>query len=388
MPHPTPTFPPYPLPAAVLQPARLAWPDATAPVGDDPHRLDLQVHRPGPRPCPCPSEPAAAAPQLLGPLPAMAELWRAPRPVRRGIDGPLRWACDGDWLHARVHIDEAGEPDGLIGASRRAYATLFALMAHHGLTQPARFWNYLAEINAETDSPQGRLERYRQFNIGRQQAFATAGQAACDGAPAACALGTEAGALSVALLAGRIAPRPIENPRQVSAYRYPSDYGPVSPTFSRAAELRLSPGHSLLFVSGTASIVGHASMHLGDVAEQTREALRNIDVLLAQVETGPVARPQSESGLAVLRATLDLTVYLRTASDLSPVRSIIAGWLRQGAGTPGQRAAAQAALDRCLWLRADVCRAELLVEIEAQAAFGPAVIPATPEPDHPHGASA
>ncbi|MGY0193456.1 chorismate transformation enzyme, FkbO/Hyg5 family [Leptothrix sp. BB-4] len=311
-----------------------------------------------------------AAPDALRPAGPAAEPWWTARPLNRGErhDGSarLRWACDGDWLLAHIGVDEAAHPDGLVGAARHAYATLFALMAQHGLTEPARFWNYLADINVETDSPHGRLERYRQFNIGRQQAFAAAGQAAFDGAPAACALGTGAGALSVTLLAGRLVPRAIENPRQVSAYRYPGDYGPVSPTFSRAAVLPLPDRRRLLFISGTASIVGHASVHLGDVAEQTRESLRNIDVLLAQVD----------ADAARLRERLDLCVYLRDGGDLAVVQPIIAAWLQHDAD----------ALARITWLRADVCRAELLVEIEAQAEL--AATPFHVNADGTHGAPA
>jgi enamine deaminase RidA (YjgF/YER057c/UK114 family) len=294
---------------------------------------------------------AGATPQPLSPARPLAQPWWSTAPVTHGerhdARASLVWSCDGDWLHAGITVDESAHADGLQGAARHAYATLFALMDEQGLTQPARFWNYLADINAVTDSPAGRLERYRQFNIGRQQAFMAAGQAAFDGAPAACALGTEGGALSVWLLAGRVAPHPIENPRQVSAYRYPNEHGPVSPTFSRAAVLQLSQQRSLLFISGTASIVGHASVHPGDVAEQTRESLRNIDVLLAQVE----------ADAARLRPRLDLTLYLRHAQDLAVVQPIVAHWLDHDA----------AAMARAIWLRADVCRAELLVEIEAQA---------------------
>ncbi|RZS51896.1 Rid family hydrolase [Sphaerotilus mobilis] len=340
---------PPPAPDSLLPIRQVGAPEDGAPAS--PFLLVHRVHQPQSPARP----PQPAAPCLIWPAAPVTEQWWSPRPatVAQDLDGAaaLHWACDGDWLFARITVDETATPDGLIGAARIAYTRLFGLMARHGLTQPARFWNYLADINAETDSPAGRLERYRQFNIGRQQAFVAAGQAAFDGAPAACALGTEAGALSVALLAGRIDPRVIENPRQVSAYRYPNDHGPVSPTFSRAAELRLSERRSLLFISGTASIVGHQSVHPGDVAEQTRESLRNIDVLLAQVEGEP----------NTLRRALDLTVYLRHADDLASVRAVLAAWLRHDV----------AALDRTVWLRADVCRAELLVEIEAQAVLNP-----------------
>ena len=69
----------------------------------------------------------------------------------------------------------------------------------------------------------------------------------------------------------------LENPRQMPAWRYPRDYGPVSPGFSRGA--LLGEGARLL-ASGTASIVGHRSLHEGDVRAQTREALANLDALL------------------------------------------------------------------------------------------------------------
>ncbi len=37
-----------------------------------------------------------------------------------------------------------------------------------------------------------------------------------------------------------------------------------------------------LFISGTASIVGHRSLHIGDTAAQTRETLTNIEALLGE----------------------------------------------------------------------------------------------------------
>jgi hypothetical protein len=58
----------------------------------------------------------------------------------------------------------------------------------------------------------------------------------------------------------------------VSAYDYPRQYGPAAPSFSRAA---LTPD-PLLLISGTASIVGHASVHLGDVTAQLEETLANL----------------------------------------------------------------------------------------------------------------
>jgi chorismate lyase / 3-hydroxybenzoate synthase len=160
--------------------------------------------------------------------------------------------------------------------------------------------------------------------------------------PAACALGVSGGPLSVAFLCGTTPLVPIENPRQVSAYRYPVDYGPRSPTFSRAA-LAHWGAQELFFVSGTASIVGHESVHRDDVVAQTHETLNNIEALLDEAA--------GRSGLGrVAMASLHFRAYVRRAADLDAVRQVVAG--RLGA------VAIQ-------YVQAEVCREELLVEIEA-----------------------
>ena len=68
----------------------------------------------------------------------------------------------------------------------------------------------------------------------------------------------------------------------------PGDYGPRSPTFSRAA-LVYPAGQEILFISGTASIVGHQTVHPGDVVGQCRESMENIAAVLAEA-TGCAAR--------------------------------------------------------------------------------------------------
>lgn len=133
----------------------------------------------------------------------------------------------------------------------------------------------------------------------------------------------------------------IENPRQVSAFAYPSQYGPRSPTFTRAALLRQAVGEMLL-ISGTASIVGHQTLHIGDVVAQTRESLANIGVLLEQAK-------QAGSQAAFKLQDLLYRVYIRHAADYPPVRAELE---RQ---VPGIRA---------VYVQADICRQDLLVEIE------------------------
>ena len=288
---------------------------------------------------------AAAAVQapLLAPEGAVFDAWAGGTDVQAHRHGCVQYASDGHWLHGCAEIDDAAL--GLEAAARRAYADVFALLSAQPCAHLLRLWNYFADINAEA----GGVERYRQFNAGRQQAFIDAGRSAFEGSPAACALGTRGGPLRVYFLAGRTAPLAIENPRQVSAYRYPDVYGRRSPTFSRAAIADAGASRTALFISGTASIVGHATLHAGDVRRQTEESLANLDVV-RELASARAALPFAASEMFC-------TVYLRRGADLGVVREVF-----ERAVGPSSPAAREA-----LYLQADICRAELLVEIEAHA---------------------
>ncbi|WP_076997149.1 hypothetical protein [Variovorax sp. KK3] len=282
---------------------------------------------------------------------AMADVWHASEHVESGTSGVVRWRCDGHWLLGAIDLDEAAEGAGLTELAHRAYHDLFRSLQQTGCTHLLRIWNYLPRINADG----GGLERYRQFNLGRQQAFVEAGQAAFEGAPAACALGIHQGALCIRFLAGRSAPMPLENPRQVSAYHYPPTYGPRSPTFSRAALAEIGGGDVALFISGTASIVGHESVHHGDVRAQTEETLRNLEAVIGAANERCSARFSLDA--------IDAVVYVRHVADAPVVRDILAR--RLGAGSRTMRHA--------VYLEADICRQDLLVEIEAHAVAGGAL---------------
>lgn len=282
--------------------------------------------------------------RVLSPRGPMADVWHVSAPhIESGTTGIARWRTDGHWLLGAIDLDEATEKQGLAELAHRAYRDLFKTLDQAGAPHLQRIWNYLPRINADG----GGLERYRQFNLGRQEAFLEAGRAAFEGAPAACALGIHQGALSIRFLAGQQAPLPVENPRQVSAYRYPETYGPRSPTFSRAALADIGEGNIALFISGTASIVGHETVHHGDVLEQTRETLRNLQAVVDAANLRGTAK--------FSLAELDCVVYVRHPADTEAVRGVLEGAL----GT-------DAAMTRdAVYLEADICRSDLLVEIEA-----------------------
>ncbi|HWJ35895.1 MAG TPA: Rid family hydrolase [Steroidobacteraceae bacterium] len=286
----------------------------------------------------------------LGAADNLCEVWR----VAGGHDlelstGSLRQGrvhyryCD-ELLFGSITVDEDGF-DGsgsaaLLRATTTAYQEIFGVLKETQHRHLIRVWNYLPEINREADGD----ERYRHFNSARQTAFLNSGRSTIGTVPAASALGSPAGSpISIYFLASHQPPTMIENPRQTSAYYYPPKFGTYSPTFSRACVLSESAGTNL-FVSGTASIVGHETIHRGDVAAQTRETLANIDALLDEANRVVGAAHYSLEGLK-------FKVYVRRASDLAAIESALA--------------AALCASTSIVYLQADVCREDLLVEIEA-----------------------
>ena len=279
---------------------------------------------------------------------ACVDTWCSPGPFTEGRQGSVRWRHNGHWLYGALELNEAPPEQALAALVQAAYDDVFATLRRTGFLHLQRLWNYLPRINADGHG----LERYRQFNSGRQQAFLDAGQTVFAGAPAACALGTHQGPLCVRFLAGRMPPLALENPRQVSAYHYPAQYGQRSPVFSRAALLNAGGGQVALLISGTASIVGHASVHAGNVQRQARETLANLNALVA------VANARSSARFAV--SDLYFTVYVRHAEDAPVILQVMQNMLGEQAPS----------VQRAVFLEADICRIELLVEIEAHG-FAP-----------------
>jgi enamine deaminase RidA (YjgF/YER057c/UK114 family) len=264
----------------------------------------------------------------------VVELWTAQGPVRSANEGPLRGACSEEFLFACLESHE----DADIGAlARQAYGRIFDFVDGLGYPHLLRVWNYFPQITAE----QNGMERYRRFNVGRHDAFVNAGRTVEEEVPAASALGTRGGPLLIYFLAARHPGLPLENPRQLSAYRYPRQYGPRSPSFARAMLAR-AQARPLLLLSGTASIVGHETVHDEDIAKQFEETLRNIAALQGQAGLNGCDCTHPERFL--------LKVYLRHAADQAAVG-------RQLLECMGPKL-------EVIWLQADICRTDLLVEIE------------------------
>ena len=259
----------------------------------------------------------------------LTEVWDVGEDVASGRDGDLRWSRGGGWLFAAVECRE-GDHGGTEAAAHYAYGLLSRLVSASDERHVQRIWNYLAAINDGT----GDDERYKHFCTGRIRGM---GDVFAQGFPAATAIGhhAEPGLLQVYLLATDRPGTRVENPRQVSAWRYPRQYGRTPPSFARAT---LLPADDVLAISGTAAVVGHASAHAGDIAAQLGETLRNLDTLL---ETGGL--PAGFDHLAPLK------IYVRHPQDEAVVRAFAARHLPNAP---------------LVLVHGDICRAELLVEID------------------------
>lgn len=279
------------------------------------------------------------------------EAWGAGSDFTYGQRDAVRYGHNGEILFGVIQLSEADFDTSTVRdagktplqqAGEVAYRTLFELIDALHFPHILRIWNYIADINGNSHG----TERYRQFNSGRQEGFLQSGRKVVGSVPAASAVGFRAGPLTIYFLAGRgSAPVPIENPRQVSAYQYPAAYGSHSPTFSRASVAHLG-GSDVLFLSGTASIVGHETQHAGDVVAQTRETMANIAAMV-----GAANRVAPQAGFTL--SGLCYKVYVRHAEDVAAIH-------RELRCTLGPAA-------RLMFLRADICREDLAMEIEAAA---------------------
>jgi len=270
--------------------------------------------------------------------PRLLEVWRSSAPVWCDQAQDIRLAFTDEVVFGCLEVQESSG-SMLEDVARAAYERILDYCGRSGYAHLLRMWNYFPAMNQEQQG----LERYRRFCLGRHQAFSRYHKELASILPAASAVGTQGGPFQALFLAGKQPGRPLENPRQISAYEYPSIYGPKSPSFARAILHRTSTGCQL-FIAGTASIVGHATQHQGDPVKQTLETLSNIEAILNRV------RHESQKSWDAKFPEGILKVFVRNQADLHAVREVLDGH-EYGKAT-------------ILYVLGEMCRKELLVEIE------------------------
>jgi len=203
-----------------------------------------------------------------------------------------------------------------------------------------RVWNFIPDILYPVD---GVGDRYGAFNAGRLGGYSEwfrPAQTLSAALPTSTAVGIGGDTLWIYAFAGEFPGTPIENPRQTPSYRYSARHGVNPPCFARATCF-----NSLLLIGGTASILGEDTCHIGDIEAQTRETLRNISSLI-------VASTTTDGG-GTLGALRDVRVYVTDAEHASAAAAVLRETLPN--------------LPHCEFVQAQLCRRDLLVEIEGTA---------------------
>lgn len=259
------------------------------------------------------------------------EVWRTSTPVTWGWNGSIRWALGDDVLFAAIAADASLSCD-LEAVAYGAWNQLLHFSTEKGFPHLVRAWNHVPWIN----EGMGDAQRYKLFCVGRARAYDVQGYGS-GRFPASSAVGNSGDTLVMYLLACAEPGQHYENPRQISAYCYPTRYGPRPPAFARATA-KTWPMTSHVYVSGTASILGHRSCCRGDIDGQLEVTLANIDRLLRTVDH-PNAGPRPDL----------LRVYVRNQNDLERIRAAAVQYAPEASA---------------VYLRADICRSELAVEIE------------------------
>jgi enamine deaminase RidA (YjgF/YER057c/UK114 family) len=275
-----------------------------------------------------------------------AVLFAPARVSRKASAGLPYTVVSGNGVH-QVHAGgiSAIEPRGDVAAqAREAFGRMEAILRRERMSfdHVVRQWNYIEDVLDVRNNGSKGQQAYQLFNDVRTLAYSHAEFPA--GYPAATGIGQSSGGVLLEFVAVDAPPDvrvvPLSNPKQTDAHDYSErelvgesiEELPVksTPKFERA-KLVARGEQGTIFVSGTAAILGEKSVDLGDVAAQTRTTIENITALVGD-------RPLSR-----------LRAYVKRPEHLPEIRSIC-----EDAFGPIP----------ALYVQADVCRDELLVELE------------------------
>ena len=275
--------------------------------------------------------------------------------------GPQVMAVSYDsirWIYS-AGISPKGAAGDLYSQTLDALAQMRAGLVQAGgsFEEVVRTWYYLGGIT-ETEAHR---ERYQELNRARTDFYHDV-RFRCSLLepnvprgiyPASTGIGMAGAGLVLSCLAVEtrrddVFLLPLENPQQTPAYAYHPKYSPQSPKFSRAVALVLGD-YVTTWISGTASIVNSETRHTGDVERQTEQTINNIERLIAPENFAMHGVPGAG---ASLHDMAKIRVYLKRAEDLARCKAICE---RRFGPVP------------VIYAVADICRPDLLVEIEGVA---------------------
>lgn len=272
----------------------------------------------------------------------LVEVWRSKQTMKTGTIEQVNFKHCDTFIFGSLLLDES-EFEDLALTTKVAYQRIHDTLEATGFPALLRMWNTFPRINVKDQE----LERYRSFCMGRHQAL-DSWHFIEEQLPAASAIGSREGKLLIYFVAARQPGVQIENPRQISAFHYPTRYGPKSPSFSRAT-LKKWGKEQHLYISGTASIVGHETRHIGDPVKQLEETLTNISTIIDQANNMYALPCTKLSDLDAVR------VYIRNPEDTGFILETLQRKFEN-------KCPIQA-------VHGDICRSDLLLEIEGYCIY-------------------
>jgi len=247
-------------------------------------------------------------------------------------------------------------PDDTRKAAEKAFDLMVAILDEEqmSLNHIVRQWNYVGDILKIKDG----YQNYQIFNEVRSEYYHRYRN--IKGYPAATGIGMKHGGVILDFCAlrpdGSAEIKSVNNPNQVNAYDYGqqvlvggSGAGKTvkhPPQFERGL-LLINNQDTTLFISGTAAIIGQETIGKNDTEKQTIVTIENIKKLsdterISQLMSAPVLFNEKYSLLRI---------YIKRQNDFNLVRQICSEHFPQ---IPA------------IYLEADICRNDLLVEIEAE----------------------
>lgn len=278
----------------------------------------------------------------------------AQKPLEGNDFVAILWVCEIDNNSKKINknwkVVSVTIPDGTANCyqnMQNALSNINSQLEDYGLNygDVIRTWIYVGNITKFNDG----VENYEAINTSRKNYY--------DGIfnthpvieyPASTGIGLDNDDIIITVLAYKIS-NPLEsitsigNNKQTEAWHYPSALAKIAPTFSRGFRIS-TPSGIISLISGTASIIGADTVHENDVVAQTNVTIDNIErVIENSIE-------QTSSNIP-LNCIIQYICYIKNPEDLDKVRQICNSRLPLSASR--------------IFVKADVCRDNLLVEIEA-----------------------
>ena len=244
--------------------------------------------------------------------------------------------------------------------SEIAFSKMKAILDNEDLdfSSVIRQWNYIEKILRIENNNRKLQQNYQIFNDIRSKYYQKA--TFCNGYPAATGIGMDAGGVVIDFIASsvnkNISVNSVKNPQQIDAHKYSKDLligemddKKTSPKFERAKAISNHPSGEI-YISGTAAIRGEETIEGNEIISQVSTTIENIKELIT-IEN------LKENGISLFNNQViisSLRVYIKNKYDIYKVADVCGRYFPE---VP------------TLYLIADICRDNLLVEIEGKANF-------------------